>query len=127
MYICLSPEGQQWLDKWRDTNGSGGVADAVVVEPLHDGTILLEVEPVELVLEVGFVFRSDCFYEVDVLVGVEGGEFFLIGVVAVEFGELEVLSGREATMVSKWLSSWYLRTISSVMATRRGFMGWAKA
>lgn len=109
------------------TDGAAGVADAVVVEPLHDGAVLFEVEAVELVLEVAAVLGSDGADEVDVLVRVEGGEFLLGGVVLVDVSEFKVLRAVRGTMVSKCWSSWYLRTISSVMATRSGFMGWAKA
>lgn len=70
------------------TDGAAGVADAVIVESLHDWAVLFEVEAVELVLVVGAVFGSDGADEVDVLVGVEGGEFFLGGVVLMQISEL---------------------------------------
>jgi hypothetical protein len=109
------------------TYGAGGVADAVVVESFHDGAVFFEVEAVELVFVVVAVLRGDGADEVDVLVGVEGGEVFLVGVVVVYLPELQVLGGSRGTMVSKCWSNWYLRTISSVMATRSGFIGCAKA
>jgi hypothetical protein len=110
-----------------DTYRPTGVGYAVVVEPLHDRTILLEVEAVELVLEMVAVLGVDVADEVDVLVGVEGGELLLRGVVLVDLRELEVLNDATRTIVSKCWSSSYLRTISSVIATRNGFIGCAKA
>ncbi len=57
----------------------------------------------------------------------EGGELFLRGIILVDLCELEILNEVDHTMVSKCWSSSYLRTISSVIATLRGFMGCAKA
>lgn len=100
-----------WLNKEYSTDGSAGVADAVVIEPLHDGTVFLEVEAVELVLVIASVLGGNGADEVDVLIGVEGGQFLLGGVVLVDICEFQVLSEWEGTMVSKCWSSWYLRTI----------------
>jgi hypothetical protein len=44
-----------------------------------------------LVFKVGSVLGGDCADEVDILVGVEGGQFLLRGVVLVEVCELEIL------------------------------------
>jgi hypothetical protein len=77
-----------WLSDWGCTDGSAGVADAVVVEPFHDGTVFFEVEAVELVFVVASVLGGDGADEVDVLVGVEGGEFLLGGVVLVDVCEI---------------------------------------
>ena len=50
----------------------------------HDGTILFEVEAVELVLKVRAVLGSDSLDEIDVFVRVEGGEVLLTGIVVVQ-------------------------------------------
>ncbi len=73
------------------------------------------------------VLGVDVADEVDVLVGVEGGELFLSGVVLVDLCELQILNEGSRTIVSKCWSSSYLRTISSVIATLNGFIGCAKA
>lgn len=74
-------------------NRAGGVADTVVIEPFHDWTVFLEVEPVELVFEIGLVFRSDIFQQINVLIGVESGEGFLLGMQVVQFGKFVVNGG----------------------------------
>ena len=74
-------------------NGASGVADTVVIEPFHDWTVFLEVEPVELVFEIGLVFRSDIFQQINVLIGVKSGERFFLGMQVVQFGKFVVDGG----------------------------------
>lgn len=74
-------------------NRAGGVADTVVIEPFHDWAVFLEVEPVELVFEIGLVFRSDIFQQINVLIGVKSGERFLLCMQVVQFGKFVVDGG----------------------------------
>lgn len=60
-----------YLDQKLNTYGACGVADAIVVEAFHDGAVFFEVEAVELILEVGSIFRGDSSDQVDVLIGMK--------------------------------------------------------
>jgi hypothetical protein len=127
MWTFPPSAGQQWLNKATSTDGSTGVADAVIIESLHNRTIFFEVEAIELILEVGPIFRGDIADEIDVLIGMESSEFLLGGIVLIDIRKLEILNSWTLTIVSKCWSMLYFLTISSVMATLSGFMGCAKA
>jgi hypothetical protein len=111
------------LNYAKNTDRSTGIGYTIIVQSLHNWAILLEIEAIKLIFEMIAVLWVDIADEVDVLIGVEGGELFLCGVVLVDLCEFEVLNEVEHTIVSKCWSSSYLRTISSVIATLNGFMG----
>lgn len=110
-----------------DTHGSSGVAQNVVIESLHDRTILLKIESIELIFISRSIFWGYFFDHIDILIRVKSSEGFFLGMHVMNFGKLIILNDGRLTISSKWLLSWYFLTISSVMATRRGFMGWLTA
>lgn len=80
MSLSLSKEVMRWLTiDIRITNAPCGIRQAVIIQPFHDRTIFFKVKPVELILEVRFVFRGDIFDEVDILIRMKGCERLLGG------------------------------------------------
>ena len=59
-----------------------------------------------MVFVVGSVFGSDVADDIHVLVGVKGGEGFLLGVEVIEFGEAFVLHEGRSTMDWSLESMW---------------------
>ena len=72
------------LSRWKDTNRASGVADTVVVESLHNGTVFFEVKAIELILKVGTIFRGYCPDQVYVLIRMKSGKILLVGIVTVQ-------------------------------------------
>lgn len=73
------------------TYRASGIAHAVVIESLHDGTVLLKVETIELVLIVVAVLGCDIADKVDIFVRVESCQVLLSGIVLMQLGVLHIL------------------------------------
>lgn len=65
-------------NKEGSTNWAGGMTHHVVIEPLHDGAVILEVKAVQLIFVVGAVFGGDVLDDIDVFVRVEGCQCFFL-------------------------------------------------
>jgi hypothetical protein len=97
--FALPQKSSSGWDMLSNTDWSARIAHAIVVKPLHDWTVLLEIEAIKLVFVISSIFGSDSADEVDVLIGVEGGELFLSSVVLIKICELKVLSRWMGTIV----------------------------
>ena len=58
-----------------------------------------------MIFVVVAIFGSDGADEIDVLIGVKGGEVLLVGMEVVDLTKLQVLGGDRVTMVSKCWSN----------------------
>jgi len=73
---------------WRASHWSSRIADTVIIKSFHDRTILLKIEPVELVLVVGLIFRRNIFNQIYVLIWVKSCQSLLLGANVIKFSEL---------------------------------------
>ena len=69
------------LNRSKDTNRASGVADTVIVEPLHNWAVFFEVKAIELILKVGTIFGGDCPDQVYILIRMKSGKIFLVCIV----------------------------------------------
>jgi len=99
--FALSQKSSSDYDRDKGTSRARGVAQTVVIQSFHDGTVRIEIGLVEPISEFGFVFGSHSLDEFYVLLGVEGAKFLLVGEVLAEVNMLRALSRSKCTTVSK--------------------------
>jgi hypothetical protein len=56
-----------------DTDGTAGIADAIIIQPFHDRAIFFKIESIKLILVIISIFWGDCLDEIDVLIRVKRG------------------------------------------------------
>lgn len=74
------------------TNWACSIANHIIIQSLHNRTVLLEIESVELILVGRFILRSDLFYDLNILIGMEGCKSLFSGLDVVDFGETIILN-----------------------------------
>lgn len=81
----------QAKNKIDPTNRAGGITEHIVIQSLHNGTILLKIKPVQLIFISGAIFWRDLLDDINILIRMESSESLLAGMHIMKMGKFVIL------------------------------------